>query len=285
MAGKDSLPSMFRSAFARRVKGYLAFTVLILFTAGMALAILYWLSGGGDSLNAWASGPALTATPTVRLASTRTPTVTRTPTSTRTPTPTLTSTPTSTSTFTATPTPTATFTPTSTPTPTSTEVAHPARLIIPAIRLDAAIVEVSLDPDGALGAPKDPLAVGWYAFGPRPGEPGNALLTGHVDNRYIGAAVFWFLRELAPGDDIFVETDAGDRLHFVVESSTLYEKDFQQLQEVFGPTDRPAITAISCEGTFDRVNRDYSHRRVVRAYLVTETDTSTETQTVIEPQP
>jgi len=132
------------------------------------------------------------------------------------------------------------------------------------------MVPVGLEPDGTLGSPRDPLVVGWYALGPRPGEPGNALLTGHVDNRYIGAAVFWFLRELGPGDDIFVETEEGKRLHFVVVDSRLYEKDTTQLGEVFGPTREPSITAISCEGTFDRTTRDYSHRRVVRARLAPE---------------
>lgn len=259
---------MFGAAFARRMRGYLAFIALSLFTAGLALALLYWLSGGVDPLRAWASGPSSTPTPTVRPAFTRTPTLTSSPTLTVTPTPTATSTPTPTATFTPTPTPTATFT--STSTATSTRVSQPSRLIIPAIRLDAPIVEVGLEPDGALGAPSDPLAVGWYAYGPRPGELGNALLTGHVDNRYIGAAVFWGLKNLAPGDDIFVVTADGSGLRFVVEDSRLYDKDTQELGDVFGPTREPAITAISCEGFFDRVTRDYSHRRVVRAYLMYE---------------
>lgn len=111
--------------------------------------------------------------------------------------------------------------------------------------------------------------MGWYRYGPRPGEKGNALLTGHVDNRYIGAAVFWSLRELGPGDDIYVQTADGQRLHFVVVDSRIYEKD-ADARRVFALTQEPVITAITCEGIFDRTTRDYSHRRVVQARLVTE---------------
>jgi len=242
------------------MRNSLALLSITVITAVVVLIGLYWLLGEPSLLKAWAKGPG--PSPTVRVlptltpspSATLTPRPTRTPTATPTPRPTLTPTPTATRTF--------------TPTPTPTRVALPQRMIIPAIKVDAPIVEVGLESNGTMGSPRDPLAVGWYNRGPRPGEKGNALLSGHVDNRYIGAAVFYFLRELTPGDDIYVETAEGKRLHFVVTSSEVYPKDTEQVAAIFAPTADPTITAITCEGIFDRATGDYSHRRVVRARLV-----------------
>jgi sortase family protein len=44
---------------------------------------------------------------------------------------------------------------------------------------------------------------GWYALGPRPGDPGSAVILGHVDSKR-GPAVFYRLRQLLGGDEIDV---------------------------------------------------------------------------------
>jgi hypothetical protein len=44
---------------------------------------------------------------------------------------------------------------------------------------------------------------GWYALGPRPGDPGSAVILGHVDSKR-GPAVFYRLRQLLRGDEIDV---------------------------------------------------------------------------------
>jgi sortase (surface protein transpeptidase) len=44
---------------------------------------------------------------------------------------------------------------------------------------------------------------GWYALGPRPGDPGSSVILGHVDSRR-GPAVLFRLRELRRGDEIKV---------------------------------------------------------------------------------
>lgn len=96
----------------------------------------------------------------------------------------------------ATPIPTRPAAPT-TPTPTPTIVpklpktglppadniydALPAFLRIPAIAVDAVIEKVGLTKDGAMGIPKDPLHLGWYLMGPRPGETGSAVVAGHLN--------------------------------------------------------------------------------------------------------
>ena len=104
--------------------------------------------------------------------------------------------------------PTPTPPPTATPPPTPTPVPRPGvpvRLKIPSIKVDAAVEHVGLTADGAMDVPKDYDNTAWYRLGPRPGEPGNAAIAGHVDSsKKNGRAVFWDLTKLKPGDEVFV---------------------------------------------------------------------------------
>ena len=65
----------------------------------------------------------------------------------------------------------------------------PVRLVIAAIDLDARIEARGLDANRSLDTPKDFHDVAWYRLGPRPGDPGNAVMNGHV-NWWTGDAVF-----------------------------------------------------------------------------------------------
>ena len=47
----------------------------------------------------------------------------------------------------------------------------------------------------------------WFAPGVRPGQPGNAVIAGHVDYAGIGPVVFWNLRTLTPGAEVWVPAD------------------------------------------------------------------------------
>jgi sortase (surface protein transpeptidase) len=138
------------------------------------------------------------------------------------------------------------------------------RLLIPKIGVDAPIVPVGLTADGAMDAPDGPIKVGWYRGSPHPGQPGNALLTGHVD-WHTDLGVFWYLRELKAGDPILVKTESGEKLSFAVDRATSYPKDQAPLAQIFGFVLGVAITIVTCEGTFSRTARDYDQRLVVRA--------------------
>ena len=64
------------------------------------------------------------------------------------------------------------------------------RISIPAIKVDAKIQEVGITAKGNMAAPRTFSEVGWYKYGPRPGETGSAVLAGHVDNGIAFPAVF-----------------------------------------------------------------------------------------------
>src|SRR5205823_10112255 len=62
------------------------------------------------------------------------------------------------------------------------QLALPVRLQIPAIDVSTPLVKLGRLPDGSLEVPKDWDTAGWYDGGPRPGQPGPAVILGHVDS-------------------------------------------------------------------------------------------------------
>lgn len=140
----------------------------------------------------------------------------------------------------------------------------PSRVTIPAIGIDAPVVPVGLEPSGIMASPPDGHLIGWYEPGPRPGEPSNAVLDGHAD--WSGKpAVFWRLKELKAGDEIFVRAGPELRFRFVVSDVRQHRAEEAPLAEVFGPTPRSVLTLITCGGVFDYGRREYEDRIVVRA--------------------
>lgn len=123
-----------------------------------------------------------------------------------------------------------------------------------------------------MGSPDGPYDVGWYKYGPAPGEKGNVLLDGHVDwtNRQTGvpfSAVFWDLKTLKPGAKVSI-TDGDREFVYKVTEYRRYRWDDPEGVSVLQPTEDARITMITCGGQFDRTTRNYSMREVVIATLV-----------------
>jgi LPXTG-site transpeptidase (sortase) family protein len=140
----------------------------------------------------------------------------------------------------------------------------PARLSIRSIDVDAPIAPVGLEPSGIMASPTDGHVVGWYELGPRPGEPSNAVMAGHVDwQRKL--AVFFRLRELEPGDSVEVRSYLGNSYRYIVEDVRSYRANTAPVSEIFGGSRGPTLTLITCGGDFDMAARAYVNRVVVRA--------------------
>ena len=124
------------------------------------------------------------------------------------------------------------------------------RLRVPSFDVDAGIVPVGVDPDGAMEIPADVDEVGWYRFGSAPGDPGTAVLAGHVDSRTQGRGAFFDLRRLDVGDLVVIET--GESLStWEVVARRQYGKDVIPLDEVFTRGGPPRLAQITCGGDFD----------------------------------
>ncbi|MER8002729.1 sortase [Streptomyces sp. NPDC095613] len=144
--------------------------------------------------------------------------------------------------------------------------AAPVRLRIPVLRLTADVLPLGLDENGSLDAPgfRDAMKVGWYALGPRPGEPGPAVLVGHRDapanpgtvpvrngRDNIRNAVFAKLGRLRPGDLVEAERGDGRRLPFRVTAVDTYRTGDFPTARVYGPVPDPQLRLITCGGLID----------------------------------
>ena len=144
--------------------------------------------------------------------------------------------------------------------------ALPVRLQIPAIDVSTPLVKLGRLPDGSLEVPKDWDTAGWYDKGPRPGQPGPAVILGHVDSTR-GPAVFYQLRALRPGDTVRVGLADGRILVFRVQRVQRYPKDEFPTEAVYFPTLNRELRLITCGGEFDYAARSYRDNIVVYATL------------------
>jgi sortase A len=139
----------------------------------------------------------------------------------------------------------------------------PVQLTIPSINVDAKIIYVALAPDGSVDTPKGPSEVAWYQLGPRPGEQGSSVITGHYGPWRSGAgSVFDNLSDLKKGDKVYVKDDKGETLTFEVRESRLYQPD-QDAKAVFNVNDGKHLNLITCSGDWLADQKTYTQRLVV----------------------
>lgn len=150
--------------------------------------------------------------------------------------------------------------------PVPTPWPTPVQIRIPSLELEARITEVGLDAEKRMAVPTDAWEVGWYQFGPKPGEIGSAVLAGHVDTA-TSAAVFAPLSKISPGDSIVVTDTTGTAWQFRVERTAVYTDADFPIATVFSQKDQPHLNLITCSGRFDQAAQKYEDRLVVFAVL------------------
>lgn len=158
--------------------------------------------------------------------------------------------------------------PSPSPSPTPSPLPVPQKLVIPKIHVDAAVEAVGEDDAGRMAVPVVSDNVGWYKFGSRLGEVGSVVLAGHLDDP-VGPSVFYRLDELSVGDEIQVQADTAQTFTYRVVDKQKYPDATFPLTEVFAKTDARRLNLITCDGSFDRAAKNYSHRLVVYAELKT----------------
>jgi len=142
----------------------------------------------------------------------------------------------------------------------------PVHVTIPALGVSSDLEGLAVRPDGTLSAPTDYGRAGWFAAGVEPGQPGPAVIAGHVDSR-AGPAVFYALGDLAAGDRIDVTRADGSTISFRVTDVTEHPKDAFPTEAVYGPVAGPELRLITCTGPFDEGTGHYVDNLVVFATL------------------
>jgi Sortase domain len=145
----------------------------------------------------------------------------------------------------------------------------PVSIFIPAIGVDSRLLHLGVNADGAIQVPSlvtsaDEAA--WYKYSATPGQIGASVIEGHVDS-YQGAAVFFRLGALRPGDTIDVRLADGVTAIFRVTGVREYLKSEFPAKAIYGATNYPALRLITCGGVFDYTTGHYLSSTVVFASL------------------
>jgi len=145
-------------------------------------------------------------------------------------------------------------------------VAPPTRLRIPAIDLVTPPLDQldRMPADKSIALPTKPDRAGWFTGGPRPGQPGPAVVIGHVDMDH-GPAVFFRLREMKPGEAVYVDRADGSSQQFTVTAVRQVAKSDFPTDDVYAPDLQPSLRLITCGGQFDYQAHNYLDNVIVFA--------------------
>lgn len=147
---------------------------------------------------------------------------------------------------------------------------EPVRLRIPDIFIDTNFVPLGLQDNGEIEIPEGYTEVGWYTYGPTPGEIGPSVVLGHVDS-YEGPGVFIYLGQLKVGSLVYVDRADGTTAAFRVTALERYNRDEFPTQKVYGNLDYAGIRLITCSGTYNHETLEYDRVLVVYGELVDDT--------------
>jgi hypothetical protein len=145
----------------------------------------------------------------------------------------------------------------------------PVSVHIPAIGVDSKLLRLGLNSDGTIQVPSIRTSSGeaaWYKYSATPGQIGSSVIEGHVDS-FQGAAVFFRLGDLHPGDTIDVTLADGITAIFRVTGVREYAKSTFPAKAIYGATDFAALRLITCGGAFDYATGHYLSSTVVFASL------------------
>lgn len=143
----------------------------------------------------------------------------------------------------------------------------PATLSIPTIGVHAKVEQVGKKADGTMGTPQKFEDVAWYSLGAKPGEAGNAVFAGHVNNALTKAGVFEHLSLLKLGDTFSISDSSGRSLNYKVTDIEQYPADTAPAAAIFATTGPSRVVLITCDGDWVSADKTFSKRLVIFAQL------------------
>lgn len=141
----------------------------------------------------------------------------------------------------------------------------PSRIVIPSAKVNAEVIPLGVTKSNNLDVPPNFVQTGWYKYGPIPGQPGNAVIDGHVDNAGSIDGPFKHLTSTKVGDEIYVKMSDGSTVTFVVTDASIYLTTQFPSESVFHGNGQPVLKIITCNGTYKPSMGTYDHRLIVTA--------------------
>jgi cell division septation protein DedD len=128
--------------------------------------------------------------------------------------------------------------------------APPVQLSLPALGIDQRLVGLRVRADQQLDVPQSYDDIDWWSTGPVPGDPGAALMVGHLDSKD-GPAVFSGLPSLTKGAIISVRRADGTHVRFAVTKVQSFPKDDFPDKLVYRTEGRSSLHLVTCGGAYD----------------------------------
>jgi hypothetical protein len=148
----------------------------------------------------------------------------------------------------------------------------PTRFTIERLGIDMPVRPVGVARDGEMALPRTPADVGWYEYGPRPGDPrGATVLAAHLDMPGYGTGPIAAIEDLRRGDVVIVRS-GGMTTRYAVSDVRSIRKSQLDLAALFARDGAPVLHVVTCGGTFDPEARRYDRNVVVTATPVSRGD-------------
>lgn len=144
----------------------------------------------------------------------------------------------------------------------------PKYLIIPKLGVDARVLSVGVNTEGALETPDNVYDTAWYNESAEPGQPGAMLIDGHVSS-WTAHGVFYGIKTLVAGDIIKVERGDGTIFTYTVVKNQVYPSGNVNMTSAITPVvaGQPGLNLITCTGDVTPGTSQFNERIVVYATL------------------
>ena len=143
-------------------------------------------------------------------------------------------------------------------------VAAPVQLSIPDLEVDGPVLPAGVNSENELDVPPDARTLVWYRHGPSPGEPGSAVIAGHLNWQGV-TGLFADLAGTPVGATVTVTYDDGSQRAFTVTRVELVPKPDVSVNGVFARDGERVLRLVTCGGEFDDSVNSYRSNVVVTA--------------------
>ena len=142
---------------------------------------------------------------------------------------------------------------------------QPEEIIIPSLQVDGFVQRVGIDQNTQIAVPTNIHLAGWFVESQQPGDKGLSIIDGHLDGVH-GEGIFRHLANLKAGDAIKIIPRSGAVRTFTTMSvQTVSNTEAASILFSQDPTVVSQLNLITCDGSFDPLNKEYDKRVVVRA--------------------
>jgi hypothetical protein len=143
-------------------------------------------------------------------------------------------------------------------------ITTPVMVSIPDLGVEGPVIPAGVNTENELDVPPDARTLVWYRHGPSPGEPGSAVIAGHLNWQGV-SGLFANLASTPVGAPVIVTYDDGLQRTFTVTTVELVPKPEVSVNGVFARDGERVLRLVTCGGEFDDSVHSYRSNVVVTA--------------------